>query len=101
MRNRLKKICVALAILAVMACADCANRASAAEQGAIRVAAAADLKFTMDEIVEAFRRERPAIGVQVTYGSSGNFYAQRRMSTIPAGSFAKAWHSPTASSCMA
>jgi len=72
----LKKICVALAILAVMACADCANRASAAEQGAIRVAAAADLKFTMDEIVEAFRRERPAIGVQVTYGSSGNFYAQ-------------------------
>jgi molybdate transport system substrate-binding protein len=75
-RNRLKKICVALAILAVMACADCANRASAAEQGAIRVAAAADLKFTMDEIVEAFRRERPAIGVQVTYGSSGNFYAQ-------------------------
>ncbi len=76
MRNRLKKICVALAILAVMACADCANRASAAEQGAIRVAAAADLKFTMDEIVEAFRRERPAIGVQVTYGSSGNFYAQ-------------------------
>jgi hypothetical protein len=39
-RNPLKKICVALAILAVMACADCANRASAAEQGAIRVAGA-------------------------------------------------------------
>jgi molybdate transport system substrate-binding protein len=75
-QNRLKKICVALAILAVMACADCANQASAAEQGAIRVAAAADLKFAMDEIVEAFRRDRPTIGVQVTYGSSGNFYAQ-------------------------
>jgi len=48
----------------------------AAEQGTVRVATAADLRFTMDEIVEAFRRERPAIDVLVTYGSSGNFYAQ-------------------------
>ena len=76
MRSGLKKICVALPTLAALVCADCADRASAAEQGAIRVAAAADLKFAMDEIVEAFRRERPAVGVQVTYGSSGNFYAQ-------------------------
>ena len=76
MRNRLKKICVALPTLAAVACADCAQPVRAAEQGAVRVAAAADLKFAMDEIVEAFRREHPAIGVQVTYGSSGNFYAQ-------------------------
>ena len=76
MRNRLKKICVALPILAAMACADCTHSATAAGQGAVRVAAAADLKFAMDEIVEAFRREHPAIDVQVTYGSSGNFYAQ-------------------------
>src|SRR5437588_591736 len=75
-RNRLKKICVALPILAAMACADCTHSATAAGQGAVRVAAAADLKFAMDEIVEAFRREHPAIDVQVTYGSSGNFYAQ-------------------------
>jgi molybdate transport system substrate-binding protein len=71
----LKKICVALPILA-MASADCAHPAKAAEQAAVRVAAAADLKFTMGEIVEAFRRERPSIDVMVTYGSSGNFYAQ-------------------------
>ncbi len=76
MRNRLKKICGALAILAAMACADCMHPARAAEQGSVRVAAAADLKFTMGEIVEAFRRERPAVEVSVTYGSSGNFYAQ-------------------------
>ena len=76
MRNRLKKICGALSIIAAMVCASCADRASAAEQGAVRVAAAADLKFAMDEILEAFRREHAAIGVQVTYGSSGNFYAQ-------------------------
>src|SRR5499426_2474729 len=71
----LKKICIALPILA-MASADCAHPAKAAEQGAVRVAAAADLKFTMGEIAEAFRRERPTIVVLVTYGSSGNFYAQ-------------------------
>lgn len=75
MRKRLE-IWIALAIVAAVGCVDCAKRASAAEPGTIRVAAAADLKFAMDEIVEAFRRERPAIGVQVTYGSSGNFYAQ-------------------------
>ncbi len=75
-RNRLKKICGALAILAAMACADCVHPARAAEQGSVRVAAAGDLKFTMGEIVEAFRRERPAVEVSVTYGSSGNFYAQ-------------------------
>jgi molybdate transport system substrate-binding protein len=76
MRKWLRDICVALGILAVIAFADCANRASSAEDGAIRVAAAADLKFTMGEIVEAFRREHPEINVTVTYGSSGNFYAQ-------------------------
>jgi molybdate transport system substrate-binding protein len=75
-RNRLKKICVALSTLAAFAFADCAHPARAAEQGTVRVAAAADLRFTMDEIVEAFRRERPAVDVLVTYGSSGNFYAQ-------------------------
>jgi molybdate transport system substrate-binding protein len=73
--NWLNKICVPLSILAAMACADGAHPAKAA-QGAVRVAAAADLKFAMDEIVEAFRREHPAIDVQVAYGSSGNFYAQ-------------------------
>src|SRR5260370_28592103 len=75
-RNRLKKICGALAILAAMACADCVHPARAAEQGSVRVAAAGDLKFTMGAIVEAFRRERPALEVSVTYGSSRNVYAQ-------------------------
>jgi molybdate transport system substrate-binding protein len=74
--NRLKKICVAFPALAAFAFADCAHPARAAEQGTVRVAAASDLRFTMDEIVEAFRRERPAVDVLATYGSSGNFYAQ-------------------------
>lgn len=75
-RNYLKTICVALLGFAAFACPDFARSATAGEQGTVRVAAAADLKFTMGDIVEAFRREHPAVNVAVTYGSSGNFYAQ-------------------------
>ncbi|MCU0975136.1 MAG: molybdate ABC transporter substrate-binding protein [Steroidobacteraceae bacterium] len=46
--------------------------------GEVRVAAAADLKYAFDEIMLAFRAERPDVAVRVTYGSSGNFYAQLR-----------------------
>jgi molybdate transport system substrate-binding protein len=40
------------------------------------VAAATDLRFAFDEIVEKFHARNPNIKVEVTYGSSGNFYAQ-------------------------
>ncbi len=42
----------------------------------VTVAAAADLKFALDELVAEFRTNQPAIQIKVTYGSSGNFYAQ-------------------------
>jgi molybdate transport system substrate-binding protein len=42
----------------------------------VRVAAAADLKFALDEIGEMFHRRHPDIMLQVSYGSSGNFFAQ-------------------------
>jgi molybdate transport system substrate-binding protein len=42
----------------------------------IHVAAAADLKFAMDELITAFQRQQPQITVKVSYGSSGNFYSQ-------------------------
>lgn len=42
----------------------------------VRAAAASDLKFALDEIVAAFERAEPGIDVRVTYGSSGNFFAQ-------------------------
>ena len=48
----------------------------AADQSVVRVAAATDLKFALDEMVDLFRVRHPNIKVQVTYGSSGNFYAQ-------------------------
>jgi molybdate transport system substrate-binding protein len=46
---------------------------SAAE---LTVAAAADLKFALDELVAEFQTNQPSATVKVTYGSSGNFYAQ-------------------------
>jgi molybdate transport system substrate-binding protein len=54
----------------------CGLPSNAAEQAVVRVAAAGDTKFALDELIEAFRRQHPEIEVPVTYGSSGNFYAQ-------------------------
>lgn len=42
----------------------------------ISVAAAADLKFALDELVAEFHTNQPSIQAKVTYGSSGSFYAQ-------------------------
>ncbi|MFO0792765.1 MAG: molybdate ABC transporter substrate-binding protein [Candidatus Brocadiaceae bacterium] len=42
----------------------------------ILIASASDLKFAMDEICSAFKKANPAIDTSVSYGSSGNFYAQ-------------------------
>jgi molybdate transport system substrate-binding protein len=45
-------------------------------QREIIVAAAADLKFALDEIVQQFEKEHPQAKVSVTYGSSGNLFSQ-------------------------
>ena len=42
----------------------------------ITIAAAADLKYAMDEIVVLFRQARPADEVVAIYGSSGKFFTQ-------------------------
>lgn len=43
---------------------------------AISVAAAADLKFAFEEILAEFRKIQPDVRVEVTFGSSGNFFSQ-------------------------
>ncbi|GAB4088792.1 molybdate ABC transporter substrate-binding protein [Hydrogenophaga soli] len=48
----------------------------AAHADKITVAAAADLKFAMDDIVAAFKKANPADQVDVVYGSSGKFHTQ-------------------------
>lgn len=42
----------------------------------ITIAAAADLRFAMDEIIKQFRSLQPADSIEVTYGSSGKFFTQ-------------------------
>lgn len=48
----------------------------AAARESLNIAAAADLKFVMNRIVESFRSKNPDAAINVTYGSSGNFYTQ-------------------------
>ena len=44
----------------------------------VRVAAAADLKFALDEIAMRLASRSPSIRVEATYGSSGSMHAQLR-----------------------
>ena len=44
----------------------------------VRVAAAADLKFALDQVVARLAEQRPNLRIEVAYGSSGNFHAQLR-----------------------
>jgi molybdate transport system substrate-binding protein len=42
----------------------------------VTVAAAADLKFAFDELVQEFNDKNPSIKINTTFGSSGNFFSQ-------------------------
>ena len=44
----------------------------------VRVAAAADLKFALDEVAARLARQQPSIRIEATYGSSGSMHAQLR-----------------------
>ena len=61
-------------IFLVLCCLSLAESAVQAET--ITIAAAADLKFAMDELVGDFKKTNPDAQVDVVYGSSGNFFSQ-------------------------
>jgi len=42
----------------------------------IKIAAAADLRYAMDEIVRTYKASQPNADIEVIYGSSGNAYTQ-------------------------
>ena len=42
----------------------------------VRIAAASDLRFALDETIASFRSLHPGFTVETTYGSSGNLFAQ-------------------------
>jgi molybdate transport system substrate-binding protein len=46
--------------------------------GSVRVAAAADLKFALDEAIGRLSRQDRSLRIEPVYGSSGNFHAQLR-----------------------
>lgn len=50
--------------------------ALSAHAGKVTIAAAADLKFALDEIVTRFQQAHPGDEVDVIYGSSGKFHTQ-------------------------
>ena len=58
----------------LLACALALALSAHAEK--ITVAAAADLKFAMDEIVTSFKKTNPNEEIDVIYGSSGKFHTQ-------------------------
>jgi molybdate transport system substrate-binding protein len=59
----------------ISACAFLASGAAKAQNEGLRVAAAADLNFAMDELARQYKKQIPA-AISLTYGSSGNFFAQ-------------------------
>lgn len=54
----------------------CAAMTAGARAESITVAAAADLKFALEEVATAFRAAHPNDKVEVIYGSSGKFHTQ-------------------------
>ena len=52
------------------------SAASVTRAGTLTVAAAADMKFALEDCSTVFRKDNPGIEVKVSYGSSGNFCTQ-------------------------
>jgi len=73
-----------LALLAMLAACAPASVAGPSPSDAglpatrLRIAAAADLRFALDDIVAAWKSANPSAEVEVVYGSSGNLFAQIR-----------------------
>lgn len=42
----------------------------------VKIAAAADLRYAMDEIVKAYKKSKPKADIETIFGSSGNAYTQ-------------------------
>lgn len=63
-------------LLAALLLTACASPATGGSE--VRVAAAADLRYALAEIIDEFAAAHPEIAVSVSYGSSGQYYQQLR-----------------------
>jgi molybdate transport system substrate-binding protein len=50
--------------------------ACATHPAPLRIAAAADLRYALDDVVKGFRQQHGEVRIEPSYGSSGMFYAQ-------------------------
>lgn len=66
----------ALALALAVGLAGCSAPSDAT--GTVRIAAASDLKFALDDITAQVERDNPDLGISTTYGSSGQFVQQLR-----------------------
>lgn len=78
MRTWFVRLAYAVALIgAVVAGAGCGGQPAGGTNGReIRVAAAADLKFALEDVSAEFTTKHPGIKVSTTYGSSGTLFAQ-------------------------
>lgn len=72
----MKALAGALAIALAAGIAGCSAPPQAT--GTVRIAAASDLKFALDEITSTVESEYPGLTISTTYGSSGQFVQQLR-----------------------
>jgi molybdate transport system substrate-binding protein len=77
-RERRRIVSIAALLLTLIAGMACRSSDRPDNANDVSVAAASDLKFALDEIVREFEARHSQIAVRITYGSSGNFYAQLR-----------------------
>lgn len=78
MKRAVVALLMACYALAVCGCKRESDQATAQFPASLTVAAAADLKFVLDDFLIEYQANHPGMKVDVSYGSSGNFHAQIR-----------------------
>lgn len=73
---KIPAFCARFAILTALICFEPATARPEEGKAEIVIAAAADLKFALDEIIAEFEKQEPRYAGKPTYGSSGNLFAQ-------------------------
>lgn len=67
----------ALGLVAALGLGACGGAAAGDRGGPVlRIAAAADLRFALEELLAVYREAHPDVEVRATYGSSGTLFAQ-------------------------
>ncbi|GIJ76165.1 molybdate transport system substrate-binding protein [Micromonospora phaseoli] len=74
--SRLRAATAALVVVALVTGCGGATPATPAGHQVVRVAAAADLKFALEEVAAVLAKADPPMRLQTTYGSSGTFFQQ-------------------------